>query len=84
LPALKSISEDSEFISAIPDGWKDFNKTVFFDALDYAVDGVVLNEIQDEILKYELELLFAGEQDIDTTLENMQTKGQLKLDRMKQ
>ena len=45
---------------------------------------MVLNEIQDEIIKYELELLFAGEQDMDTTLENIQTKGQLKLDRMKQ
>lgn len=84
LPALKAISEDSEFINTIPDGWKKFNKSVFFDALDYAVDGVVLNEIQDEIIKYELELLFAGEQDMDTTLENIQTKGQLKLDRMKQ
>lgn len=84
LPALKSISEDSSFINKIPDGWKDFNKSVFFDALDYAVDGVVLDEIQEEILKYELELLFAGQQDIDTALENMQTKGQLKLDRMKQ
>ncbi len=66
LPALKAISEDSEFINTIPDGWKKFNKSVFFDALDYAVDGVVLNEIQDEIIKYELELLFAGEQDMDT------------------
>ena len=84
LPALKAISDDSEFINTIPDGWKKFNKSVFFDALDYAVDGVVLNEIQDEIIKYELELLFAGEQDMDTTLENIQTKGQLKLDRMKQ
>ncbi len=84
LPALKEVSEDSEFIDTIPDGWQPFDKSVFFDALDYAVDGVVLNEIQDEILKYELELLFAGEQDIDTALENMQTKGQLKLDRMKE
>ena len=84
LPALKAVSENSEFINTIPDGWKDFNKAVFFDALDYAVDGVVLNEIQDEILKYELELLFAGQQNIDTALENMQTKGQLKLDRMKE
>ncbi|MBU9737105.1 ABC transporter substrate-binding protein [Diplocloster agilis] len=84
LPALKSISEDSEFMNTIPEGWKPFNKEVFYDALDYAVDGVVLNEIQDEIIKYELELLFAGEQDIDTTLENIQTKGQLKLDRMKE
>lgn len=84
LPAMKSISEDSEFINTIPDGWKDFNKSVFFDALDYAVDGVVLDEIQDEILKVELELLFAGQQDIDTALENMQVKGQLKLDRMKE
>ncbi|MFA9465711.1 MAG: ABC transporter substrate-binding protein [Velocimicrobium sp.] len=83
LPALKSISEDSSFINTIPDGWKPFNKQVFFDALDYAVDGVVLNEIQDEIIKYELDLLFTGEQDMDTTLENIQTKGQLKLDRMK-
>ena len=65
LPALKSISEDSEFMNTIPEGWKPFNKAVFYDALDYAVDGVVLNEIQDEIIKYELELLFAGEQDID-------------------
>ena len=69
---------------SIPKGWKKFNKSVFFDALDYAVDGVVLNEIQDEIIKVELELLFAGEQDIDTTLKNIQTKGQLKLDRMKE
>ena len=84
LPALKSISEDSEFMNTIPEDWKPFNKAVFYDALDYAVDGVVLNEIQDEIIKYELELLFAGEQDIDTTLENIQTKGQLKLDRMKE
>ena len=84
LPALKSISEDSNFINSIPEGWKKFNKSVFFDALDYAVDGVVLNEIQDEIIKVELELLFAGEQDIDTTLKNIQTKGQLKLDRMKE
>ena len=84
LPALKEVSEDSEFINTIPDGWQPFDKSVFFDALDYAVDGVVLNEIQDEILKYELELLFAGVQDIDTALENMQTKGQLKLDRMKE
>jgi len=84
LPSLKASSEDSEFINTIPEGWKEFNKSVFFEALDYAVDGVVLNEIQDEILKYELELLFAGQQDMDTALENMQTKGQLKLDRMKQ
>lgn len=83
LPALKSISENDSFINTIPDGWKPFNKQVFFDALDYAVDGVVLNEIQDEIIKYELDLLFTGEQDLDTTLENIQTKGQLKLDRMK-
>lgn len=83
LPALKSISQDSNFINSIPAGWKKFDKSVFFDALDYAVDGVVLNEIQDEIIKVELELLFAGEQDIDTTLKNIQTKGQLKLDRMK-
>lgn len=83
LPALKSISEDSSFINRIPDGWKPFNKLVFFNALDYAVDGVVLNEIQDEIIKYELDLLFTGEQNMDTTLENIQTKGQLKLDRMK-
>lgn len=82
LPALKAVSEDSAFISTIPEGWKPFNKQVYFDALDYAVDGVVLNEIQDEIIKYELDLLFTGEQDIDTTIENIQTKGQLKLDRM--
>ena len=44
----------------------------------------MLNEIQDEIIKVELELLFAGEQDIDTTLKNIQEKGQLKLDRMKE
>lgn len=84
LPALKAISEDSDFINTIPDGWKPFNKQVFFDALDYAVDGVVLNEIQDGIMKVELELLFSGEQDIDTTLKNIQEKGQLKLDRMQQ
>ena len=84
LPALKAISEDSNFINNIPKGWKKFNKSVFFDALDYAVDGVVLNEIQDEIIKVELELLFSGEQDLDTTLKNIQTKGQLKLDRMKE
>ena len=42
------------------------------------------SEIKDEIIKVECELLFAGEQDLDTTLENIQTKGQLKLDRMKE
>ncbi len=83
LPALKSVCEDSEFITNIPEGWKKFNKQVYFDALNYAVDGVVLNEIKDGVLKVELELLFAGEQDLDTTLDNLQTKGQLKLDRMK-
>lgn len=82
LPALKSISESEEFLTSIPEGQKPFNKEVYVDALDYAVDGVVLNEIQDEIIKVELELLFSGQQDIDTTLENIQTKGQLKLDRM--
>ena len=56
---------------------------MYFEALDYAVDGVVLNEIQDGIMKPELEMLFSGEQDIDTTLKNIQEKGQLKLDRMK-
>lgn len=84
LPALKSISEDEAFINTIPDGWKPFNKKVFFDALDYSVDGVVLNEIQDEIIKYELELLFTQQQDMDTTLANIQEKGQLKLDRMQE
>lgn len=84
LPTLKSICEDSTFITSIPDGWKPFNKEVYLDALAYSVDGVVLNEIKDEIIKVECELLFAGEQDLDTTLENIQTKGQLKLDRMKE
>lgn len=84
LPTLKSICEDSEFMTSIPEGWKPFNKEVYFAALAYSVDGVVLNEIKDEIIKVECELLFAGEQDLDTTLENIQTKGQLKLDRMKQ
>lgn len=83
LPALKSVSESSEFITSIPSDWKPFNKEVFFKALEYAVDGVVLNEIKDEIIKVECELLFAGEQSLDKTLENIQTKGQLKLDRMK-
>ena len=84
LPTMKSICEDESFMTSIPDGWKPFNKQVYFDALDYSVDGVVLNEIKDEIIKVECELLFAGEQDLDTTLENIQTKGQLKLDRMKE
>lgn len=84
LPALKAISEDEKFINTIPEGWKPFDKKVFFDALDYSVDGVVLNEIQDEIIKYELELLFTQKQDMDTTLANIQTKGQQKLDRMKE
>ena len=83
LPALKATCEDPNFISTIPEGYKPFNKQVYIDALDYSVDGVVLNEIQDGIMKPELELLFAGEQDIDTTLENIQKNGQLKLDRMK-
>ena len=36
--------------TTFPDGWKPFNKQVYFDALDYSVDGVVLNEIKDEIM----------------------------------
>lgn len=83
LPALKSICEDEAFMTDIPEGWQPFNKQVYFDALDYAVDGVVLNEIKDGVLKVQLELLFAGEQDIDTTIANLQKDGQLKLDRMK-
>lgn len=83
LPALRAVCEDEAFITSIPEGWQDFNKQVYFDALEYAVDGVVLNEIKDGVLKVELELLFAGEQDIDTTIENLQKDGQLKLDRMK-
>ena len=84
LPALKSVSESDEFINNIPDGWKPFHKEVYAKALNYAVDGVVLNEIQDGIMKPELEKLFTGQQDIDTTIENIQTEGQLKLDRMQE
>ena len=35
-------------------------------------------------MKPELEKLFTGQQDIDTTIENIQTEGQLKLDRMQE
>lgn len=84
LPALAAVSEDPAFITEIPEGWKPFSKEVYFDALNYSVDGVVLNEIKDELMKYELDMLFAGEQDMDTTIENIQTKGQLKLDRMQE
>ena len=84
LPALKSVSESDDFINNIPDGWKPFHKEVYAKALNYAVDGVVLNEIQDGIMKPELEKLFTGQQDIDTTIENIQTEGQLKLDRMQE
>lgn len=83
LPALKKTSEDPAFLTTFPEGYKPFDKKVYFDALDYSVDGVVLNEIQDGIMKPELELVFAGEEDVDTAIKNMQEKGQLKLDRMK-